>query len=287
MTADSVDYAAWLGRRESVEDVIAPGPAARLAATLDCEGPAPRAGDPLPPCWHWIYFLDATLQTCLGPDGHGARGGFLPPVDLLRRMWAGGRIRFPAPLRIGETARRESEIVSITPKQGRRGRLVFVTVRHRVSGERGLAIEEEHDIVYREAPTPGEPAPSPEPPPVEAQWRRRVTPDPVFLFRYSALTFNGHRIHYDRDYVTRVEGYPGLVVHGPLLATLLLDLLRRERPGDTVARFDYRALAPLFDSAPFEVAGAPATDGGSATLWAERPEGGMAMVGAADFAVPA
>ncbi len=281
MNAGAADINAWVGRRECVEDVIVPGPVARLAATLDRDDPPPAPGDALPPGWHWLYFLHATPQRGIAPDGHDARGGFLPAIDLPRRMWAGGRIWFREALRIGERVRRESEIVSVTPKEGRAGALVFVTVRHVVSGEAGVAVEEEHDIVYREAQRAGAPEPPPAMPSATPVWQRRIDPDPVMLFRFSALTFNGHRIHYDRDYVTGVEGYPGLVVHGPLTAILLLDLLRRSLPERVPARFDYRALAPLFDTAPFTVAGAPGEDGASATLWAARPDGAMAMHGTA------
>ena len=288
MTDDAAKLAAWVGRRESAEDVIAPGPAARLAATLGRDDPPPRAGDALPPGWHWIYFLEATPRAELGPDGHAKRGGFLPPVTLPRRMWAGGRIAFARPLRIGEAVRRESEILSVTPKQGRAGRLVFVTVRHVISGEDGPAIDEEHDIVYRDAPRPGQAAPpSKSPPPgkmapSDPPWRRVVEPDPALLFRFSALIFNAHRIHYDRDYVTGEENYPGLLVHGPLTAILLLDLLRDECPGRRLTHFDYQAMAPLFDTAPFTVAGAPEGDG--AVLWAETSDGVLAMRGEARLA---
>jgi len=270
----------WVGRREVRDAVIAPGPAIRLAATLDRDDAPLVEGDPLPPGWHWLYFLSATRRSALGPDGHTARGGFLPPVDLPRRMWAGGRLRFLAPLAVGAPATRVSEIVSVAAKEGQSGRLVFVTVRHRISAEGVLAVEEAHDIVYREAPRPGTSAP-PAPAPPAGPWRREVRPDPVLLFRFSALTFNAHRIHYDRAYATGIEGYPGLVVHGPLMAVLLLDLLCREAPEARLAAFDYRARAPLFDDAPFTVSGAP--NGEGATLWAIGPDGGLAMEGAARF----
>ena len=282
MTDHADGLAAWIGRRESLEDTIAVGPVKRLAATLDRDDPPPVAGDPLPAPWHWLYFLPSSRESSLGFDGHDARGGFLPPTKLPRRMWAGGRFAFIQPLRIGEAARRDSEIASVTPKQGRHGPLVFVTVRHIVSGENGPAIEEEHDIVYRDAPQPGTPAPEPIAPTREAVWRRAITPDPVLLFRFSALTFNAHRIHYDRPYVTGEEGYPGLLVHGPLLAVLLFDLLRREAPDRVLAAFDYRAMAPVFDTAPFTVAGAP-NDGG-ASVWIAGADGGVAMAGEARFA---
>ena len=267
------EFEDWVGRRETAEDVIAAGPVERLSATLGRNDERPMPGDPLPPCWHWLYFLEATPRAELGPDGHPKRGGFLPPVSLPRRMWAGGRIAFPRPLHIGEAVRRESEILSITPKQGRGGRLVFVTVRHLISGEDGPAVDEEHDIVYRGADAGG--ARPGEQPPGDSLWRREITPDIAMLFRFSALIFNAHRIHYDRDYVTGEEGYPGLLVHGPLTAILLLDLLRDEVPGRELARFDYQALAPLFDNAPFTLAG------NLETLWAERPDGTMAMRGEA------
>ena len=270
------DYADWVGRRETAEDVVSPQPVARLTATLGRDDPPPRPGDALPPLWHWLYFLEATPRADLAPDGHARRGGFLPPSALPRRMWGGGRLTFHQPLRVGETARRESEIISITAKRGRSGDLLFVTLRHVISGGDGAAITEEHDIVYRDAPT-GEALPG-EQPPGHALWRRDFTADPALLFRFSALTFNGHRIHYDRDYATVTEGYPGLVVHGPLIAVLLLDLLRREAPDRDLAGFDYQALAPLFDTAPFTLAGT------HETLWAERPDGTLAMRGTPTFA---
>jgi 3-methylfumaryl-CoA hydratase len=200
-------------------------------------------------------------------------------------MWAGGRLRFLAPLKVGESATRESEILKVESKAGRSGALVFVTVRHRLSGAAGLALEEEHDIVYRPLPEPGAAAPAPPPAPTDGVWRREIRPDPVLLFRYSALTFNGHRIHYDQPYVTRVEGYPGLIVHGPLIATLLMDLANRERPG-ALRQFAFRAISPLFDAGPFSVHGALAPDGASARLWAAGPGGALAMSADAVLAGP-
>lgn len=270
-----IDSADWVGRCETAEEVIAPQPVARLIATLGRDGPPPAAGDALPPLWHWLYFLEATPRGQLADDGHARRGGFLPPSDLPRRMWAGGRLTFHKPLRIGEAARRESEIISITPKRGRSGELLFVTLRHVISGEAGAAITEEQDIVYREAPSGA--APPGEQPPGDALWRRDFTADPALLLRFSCLTFNAHRIHYDRDYAVHTEGYGGLVVHGPLIALLLLDLLRDEAPGRDLAGFDYQALAPLFDTAPFTLAGT------HQTLWAERPDGTLAMRGTTTF----
>jgi 3-methylfumaryl-CoA hydratase len=276
-------FADWLGRTEQRSDTITAAPVAALAATLDRDEPVPKAGDAVPPLWHWLYFLPVHRQSEIGPDGHARRGGFLPPVDLPRRMWAGGRLAFARPLRIGEAATRSSRIADIAAKSARSGPLVFVTVRHEIVGAGGVAIREDHDIVYRSMPAPGAAAPEPPPAPGDAAFSREIAPDPVLLFRYSALTFNGHRIHYDRRYVTEVEGYPGLIVHGPLIATLLLDLLRRERPEAVVTRFDFKAVGPLFDIHPFTVCGRPDGDRRFA-LWARNPEGRLAMQASAEIA---
>ena len=271
------DLQNWLGRTESRVDEVTRTPVAALAATLDRDDAAPEAGDALPPLWHWLYFLPLHRQSEIGPDGHAKRGGFLPPVPLPRRMWAGGRLTFVQPLRVGERTERTSRIVDITSKDGRSGPLTFVLVRHEIVGPRGLAIIEEHDIVYRGDPRPGEPAEIRQRAPTDAAWVRTIHPDDVLLFRYSALTFNGHRIHYDRRYVTEVERYPGLVVHGPLIATLLLDLLRRNLSEAIVARFSFRAVSALFDIAPFSVNGRLADDGKTVSLWAADADGGLAM----------
>jgi len=236
----------WVGRRTSVDDVASLPPVAALSATLDRADAPPKTGDFLPPLWHWLYFLEAKPASELGPDGHPKRGGFLPPVPLPRRMWAGSRLSFLKPIPLGAAIRRDSEILKVETKEGRTGTLVFVTVKHRIVCNGATAIDEEHDIVYRNAPKPGDAAPPPKPAPAIPDWSRPLTPDAVMLFRYSALTFNGHRIHYDHPYVTQVEGYPGLIVHGPLQATLMLDLVRRQRPEANVARFSFRALSPVF-----------------------------------------
>jgi 3-methylfumaryl-CoA hydratase len=248
-------WRAWVGRSERRTDVVTAAPLAGLAATLDRDDPPPRPGDDAPPMAHWLYFLPQAPQHEIGDDGHPRRGGFLPPVPLPRRMWAGGRLAFHHPLRVGDALTRDSRILSVDAKTGRSGLLVFVTVRHEMHGPRGLALTEEHDIVYREAPRPGAPTAQPVRAPDDARFGRRIVPDPVLLFRYSALTFNGHRIHYDRRHCEQVEGYPGLVVHGPLIATLLVDLLRREHPALRLRRFDFTALRPSFDIHPFEVCG--------------------------------
>lgn len=263
----------WVGRTETRTDTVTAAPVAALSATLDRDDPPPQPGDPLPPLWHWLYFLPVQRQSELGPDGHALRGGFLPPVPLPRRMWAGSRLEFHRPLRVGETVTRTSRILEVRQKEGRTGSLVFVVVRHEIAD----AIGEEHDIVYRGPAQAGEETPDPPAAPSPAAWMRAVHPDDVLLFRYSALTFNGHRIHYDRRYVTGVEGYPGLVVHGPLIATLLIDLLRRRRPQASVARFAFRAVSPLFDTAPFQVCGRPDERENTIHLWAQNASGGLAM----------
>ena len=274
----------WIGRSERRFDCVTAAPVAALAATLDRNDPAPKEGDVLPPLWHWLYFLPIHRQSDVGADGHAKRGGFLPPVPLPRRMWAGGRITFSAPLRIGEPIERESRIVDITRKEGRSGPLVFVVVRHAISGPAGLAIVEEHDIVYRSEANAAERSATPALAPVDAAWSHEIDPDPVLLFRYSALTFNSHRIHYDRRYAMEVEGYPGLVVHGPLIATLLTDLLRRALPARRVAAFSFRAMSPLFDIASFFVRGQPAHDATTVRLWAASPHGALAMDATATLA---
>jgi 3-methylfumaryl-CoA hydratase len=232
--------------------------------------------------WHWLYFRDIAPRSGLGRDGHPALGGFLPPVGPARRMWAGSRVAFPGRLLIGEVAERVSTIANITEKSGRTGRLVFVTVRHEIAGPHGLAIVDEHDIVYREdrgrsaTDRPGDRAPD------GAAFVERFVPDPTLLFRYSALTFNGHRIHYDRDYARDIEGYGGLVVHGPLLATLMVGLAVRARPGREVATFEFRGHRPIVDTETFTVCGAP--DGAAAMdVWVANGEGLLAMKGRTSF----
>ncbi len=283
MSLDINQLRQWIGRGQEVSDVVTAAPLACLNATLDRDDPEPRIGDLLPPSGHWLYFLSATRQSELDGNGHAKKGDFLPPVPLERRMWAGGRLHFQAPLRVGDAITRSSEIMDVTLKEGNSGPLVFVVVRHRVSGPDGLAIEEDHDIVYRGAPPQRTLAPPPQAPEHrgEAGWQRTIDPDPVLLFRYSALIFNGHRIHFDRDYVTKDEGYPGLIVHGPLIATLLMDLCRREAPDRRLIRFDYRARGPIFDLGPFSVNGR-LVDGG-AELWALDHQGRLAMTGDAEF----
>ena len=279
VNAASSDLRAWIGRSETRHDTIVPTPVAALNATLDHPVETPATGSVLPPLWHWLYFLPLQRQSDIGADGHPRRGGFLPPVPLPRRMWAGSQFEFHAPIRVGDKVARTSTIEDVTTKEGRSGSLVFVRVRHEVrcNDAAAAALVEFHDIVYRDVQVPTDVPPQPQPAPAGGLWRRTIDPDPVLLFRYSALTFNGHRIHYDRSYVTEVEGYPGLVVHGPLIATLLLDLLRRERPGAEVATFRFKAIRPTFDGQPMQMHGAPADDGLSVRLWATDHEGWLTM----------
>jgi 3-methylfumaryl-CoA hydratase len=275
-----VELRDWIGRTQAAEDVIRAWPARALAAALDWERGEFADGDALPPLWHWMYFLEAPRASELGPDGHARRGGFLPPVALPRRMWAGGRFVFEEGLRIGEAAERVSRIEDVREKQGRSGPLVFVVVRHEVRTARGLALSEEHDIVYRGLEQAGAPARAQEPF-GEAAWSQTVRPDAVLLFRYSALTFNGHRIHYDQQYCVEQEGYPGLVVHGPLLATLLLELLRRQAPEAAIRTFEFRAVGPAFAGEAVRLSGA--REGAGVRLWAEA-EGRLAMTAVAGLA---
>ena len=264
----------WTPQPRVQEDVITRWPAQALAATLDA--PAPEPGDPLPPGWHWSYFLEAVAPEQIGIDGPPRRGDFLPPIDHLpRRMYAGGKLRWFAPLRIGATATRTSEVTRVDEKAGRSGPLVFVTVRHTISSGEDTCIEETQNLVYRGAPEPGAATPEPKAVPAKAQWSRVVRPDPVMLFRYSAITFNGHRIHYDAPYVREVEGYPDLIVHGPLMATLLLETLRHEGRMACPDTFTFRALRPMFANTPIRAEGHTTETG--AELWIRGPDGGLAM----------
>ena len=264
----------WMGRTETRTDTVTVAPLVALSALLDRDDPPPSLGDAAPPLAHWLYFLPSYRQSEAGPDGHAVKGSFLPPIALPRRMWAGSRLEFLRPLIVGSAIERVSTITNIAEKEGRSGKLVFVTVRHEVSDAEGLLLSDEHDIVFRaEGALASEPVHAPS----GAMWRREIHPDPVLLFRYSAVTFNSHRIHYDHPYVTKVEGYPGLVVHGPLTATLLIDLLRRNAPEVEVKTFDFRALRPLYDTASFFTCGLPQEQNRKARLWTRDAEGAVSM----------
>ena len=279
MSDTTTDLAAWIGRQETLRDSVTATPVKALNATLDHAAMDVQTGTMLPPLWHWLYFLPLHRQSEIGADGHAKRGGFLPPVPLPRRMWAGSQFEFRSPVRVGDHVERTSTLANVTEKSGRTGKLVFVKVRHelRCNGAPNPAVVEFHDIVYRDAKQPGDVEPPPLPSPQDAVWQREIVPDDVLLFRYSALTFNGHRIHYDRKYVTEVEGYPGLIVHGPLIATLLMDLVRRQMPGAEVASFSFKAVRPTFDLHAFKVNGAPQADGKTVRLWAQDHDGWLTM----------
>ncbi|WP_375162905.1 MaoC family dehydratase N-terminal domain-containing protein [Pseudomonas sp. LS44] len=263
------DYSAWLGRTEETHEEVSATLVKRLAATLS--EPMPAVGEALPPLWHWAFFQEPNPvdEAGLGVDGHPARGGFLPPANDRNRMAAGGRFEFHEPLRVGGPVTRVSTITQVEEKLGRTGALLFVTVRHDYLQDARLAFREEQDIVYRE-PTPpklgaGEAAP-------DGDWREAVAPTSTLLFRYSAVTFNGHRIHYDWPYVTEAEGYPGLVVHGPLIATLNLRAFCRANPQARLRRFSYRGQRPLIAPESFEVSGRIVA-AGKAELWAANASG--------------
>ena len=279
--ATEQDWQAWVGRKETVRERIAPERVAALAATLGVDGEF-SAGGPLPPGWHWIFFNPFVPRHGLGTDGHPKRGGFLPPVSLPRRMWAGGRLTYDKPLTIGREAARESTIKKVEVKSGRAGKLVFVTVSHAFDCGDGLCITEEQDIVYREAALPGTPAPGASPAPADATWSEEVRPDTVLLFRYSALTSNGHRIHYDQEYARQEENYPDLVVHGPLTATLLQAFATRHA-GKPLRTFEFRGMSPLFVTSPFKLQGKLAEGPNALDLWASGPNGGLAMRASAGF----
>ena len=280
----------WIGRSETLADTATATPYAALAATLDwpsadaSQRPAP--GTVLPYLWHWLYFLPIAAQSAIGEDGHPKRGGFLPPVALPRRMWAGSELVFHEPLLVGDALSRTSTIEDVKEKSGRTGSLIFVRVRHEIrrNGYDNVALQEHHNIVYRAAPSPEDVAPPPVAAPAACAWERSIVPDDVLLFRYSALTFNGHRIHYDRQYVTQVEGYPGLIVHGPLIATLLMDLLRRNLPDAQVLKFEFKAVRPTYDIHPFSVHGQPSADGKTIRLWGRDHDGWLTMDAVATLA---
>jgi 3-methylfumaryl-CoA hydratase len=276
------DFGSWIGRTETTDDPMCTTQARAAAAMFDEGERALDTGAPLPALWHWFYFLPRAAQAQLDDDGHPKRGSFLPPIPYPRRMFAGSTLRFHRPLVLGRPARRHARIADVAMKSGRSGSLAFVTVALRFEQDGALCLEEEQQIVYRE---PGAAVPAPA---VAAwaelpagAWSRVVAPDPRLLFRFSALTFNAHRIHYDRDYARDVEGYPGLVVHGPLTAMLLAGLAQRES-GRPLAAFSFRGQAPLFDLAPFRLVGT--ADGDAVRLEAQRCDGQAALAATAELA---
>ncbi|MFZ8878202.1 MAG: acyl-CoA dehydrogenase [Paracoccaceae bacterium] len=277
----AVDLTDWLGNSEERQDQIVAFPANALSATLNYDVKY-LDGSVLPPLWHWLYFLPIYRLDQANYDGHAALGGFLPPVKLPRRMWAGSRVSFLYDLTIGTEARKVSTIKSIQQKSGKSGDLVFVTVAHQVFQNDTCCIEEEHDIVYRSAPDINATAPVFKTTDTSPEFSYVVKPDPILLFRYSALTFNGHRIHYDQPFCIETEGYEGLVVHGPLLATMMLDLIRQNFPDAVVKYFQFRALAPVFDTMKFEVCGCKISSS-EVEIWIKRDDGVLAMSGSANL----
>lgn len=271
----------WVGRERTTVDDLHPFPAQALANALDHSAPM-TAGGVLPPSWQWLYFLDTPSASVTGRDGHPKLGEFLPPAPLPRRMWAAGAMQIERPLRLGTPATRRSVIRSVDAKSGKSGSLVFVTLDHEISQDGLLCLGEEQNLVYREMPSAPAPLPPGEAAPSDADWSRIVTPDPVLLFRYSALTYNSHRIHYDRHYAVDREFYPALVVHGPLLATLLLNLAKTNLDGASITAFQFRAVRPTFDTHPFTVNGK--RDGQHLKLWSADHEGNLCVSATASLA---
>jgi 3-methylfumaryl-CoA hydratase len=274
----------WIGRSETVRDTVTAATAEALAATLNHEPREWVGGDTLPLLWHWTICTGAKRQSDLGPDGHAAKGGFLPPIDKPRRMWVRGTVKQTAPLRVGEAVKKVSTVKTIEPKEGASGAFVLVTVEHVFTVSGDVRLTETQTLAYRDAPA--EPTPEIEPladgipQPDWAGASRIITPDPVLLFRYSALTFNGHRIHYDRTHATQTEGYPGLVVHGPLIATLLAETARAAEPDAMFTHFKFRAVAPIFDTREFRASMVVEADETGYRLEATCADGVTAMVGA-------
>jgi len=269
----------WIGRSETAHDFITPRLEASLRAVLDQTVGSPADGDPASTTVHWCLAPAIAQESALGSDGHPRRGGFLPPVPLPRRMWAGGELRFHDDFRVGDAVTRRSTIEDVTVKEGRSGTLCFVTVRHVFFTTRGTVLEERQDIVYREEAATGAASEAKDRPHPEATWRRHWVCDTVLLFRYSALTFNSHRIHYDRDYATMAEGYPALVVHGPLQATALLDLATKAR-GSVPKRFAFRGVSPMFVWRPYAVQATE--DGENLRLWIADEAGRVTMSASAE-----
>tara|TARA_B110000858_G_scaffold193768_1_gene246961 strand:+ start:61694 stop:62560 length:867 start_codon:yes stop_codon:yes gene_type:complete len=281
--ASEQQFQEWIGKTQSTSSILTTAPLEGLAATLERNHTPFSTGDALPPLWHWLYFLAPAKQSELAEDGHPKRGDFLPPIPLPRRMWAGSRLKFIRPLLAGENIQRRSTIKSITLKEGRSGKLGFVCVAHELSDSSGVALQEEHDIVFRDMASGQTSAKAAIKADEHFDFTRTVTPDPVLLFRYSALTFNGHRIHYDREYCKDVESYPGLVVHGPMLATFLLELLNGHYPNANVSNFSFKAMKPVFDIESFHIRGNKPDNTGKAKLWIADNDGNLCMEAQAEL----
>ena len=270
------EFEKWIGRTTTSEEIAERWPLAGLSAALDLAN-APDDGEEILPLAHWLYFPPTAPQSRIGPDGHPKRGDFLPSVPQPRRMWAASDIQFQAPIRIGDRMRKTARIANIAEKMGKTGPLIFVTVENHYEIAGRQALTETQSLVYRDDPAPGEAPPPAKPAPTGPAWSVRIDPDPVLLFRYSAVTFNAHRIHYDEPYATGVEGYPGIIVHGQLTATLMLQACLSANAGRRPAEFSFRAVKPLFSGSPFFVEGAPGAEKGSFKLWARNAEGDLSM----------
>jgi len=286
MTQASIDldsFKSCIGRKIEHRDVVTVSPLARMSAWLDRDDPEPKPGDAIPPGAHLLYFLSTTRQSALGAAGGNPRDDLEPPIPLQRKVWAGCRMAFHQPIRVGDEIRRVGEVKTLTTKVGRSGPLVFTTFRDEIFGPKGLAMAEEMDIIFREDPKGVEAPPPAQARPAEPAWQRTVKADPPLLFRFSALTYNSHRIHYDYVYTTQVEKYPGLLVTGPLQAVLLLDLARRNNASRPIAEFSCRAERPVFEGASISVEGTPSADGTGARLWTSDQSGAIGMTASIKF----
>lgn len=287
MTAiDEAELRRHIGKRMTEEDTATAAPIAMLIATFNRSEPPPREGQAIPPGWHIGYFLNMAPQSTLAGDGLPTGAGVLPKMPLPRRMYAGCRMTFHDDILVGDKLVRETTLSDLQVRQGSTGTLIFATQTRRISTPRGLAMTEEYQGAFREEVKEGQKSgiPKREEVPTGLPWRRTIKADAVSLFRFSAITFNPHRIHYDKPYAMDVEGYPGLVVHGPYSQHCLSDFIRDMSPGKKMATFSMRARAPLFEQEPFELVGRPSGDGRGAEVWALTPSGTVAMQATATFA---
>jgi len=278
MGLDTAHLEKWIGKTETAEDRLDLWPVKGLMALLDKTPEQwPSEGDALPPTAHWSYFVPRVPQSKIASDGHPVKGDFLPPVPLPRRMWAGSRIRYEAQMPLGEAVTRTARIKSVATKEGRSGLLAFVTVANEYACGDNVALIEEQDLVYRDNPPKDAPTPTPRPAPENPEWSMEIYPDEAQLFRFSAVTLNAHRIHYDYPYVTQEEGYPGLIVHGQLIATFLLEAWQTAQPNATLRAFNFKAMSPAFCGKPLFVEGRHSEQAGQSELWARNSDGGLHM----------
>lgn len=276
MTLNIEQFKPWINKSEQAQEELSLWPVHNMMAALDVNPSQwPTIGDDLPATAHWNYFVPRVVQSKIDVDGHPVRGDFLPPIPLPRRMWAGSRIQYHQPMKMGQTIQKTSTIKDIKIKEGKSGSLAFVTVKHEYQNSSGLALTEEQDLVYRDPPPSMTSIPERNPAPTPAQWTQSVATSTPLLFRYSSVTFNAHKIHYDEPYAKEVEGYPGLVVHGQLIATFLLQSLQQAHPEKTLASFNFKAVSPLFCGETLQAQGALSPEG--ADLWACTDQGGLTM----------